>query len=61
MDEKIIFGMVPALIVNHNFESEANKKMSNDKVWELIMKRSVAATIVVEEWSKNIPLANRKQ
>lgn len=60
VDEKKMFAMIPGMIVEHNFESEAGKKMSTDEVWKYIMQRSSCATEVITKWSTNIPLANRK-
>ena len=60
VDEKKMFAMMPSMIVEHNFEEEANKKISTDEVWNLIMQRAACATDVVTTWSNNIPLANKK-
>jgi len=65
-DATIMFNMMPSLIIEHNFEATLNettgttKPMSNKEVWKLCMERSVCATEMVEQWSQNIPLANRK-
>lgn len=60
VDEKKMFDMIPAMIIDHNFEEDTNKKMSTDEVWKLIMQRAACATEVITKWSKNIPLAKGK-
>lgn len=61
LDQSAIFSMIPTLIVDHNFEKEENKKFSPKEVWELCKQRPMCSTHVVEVWSNNIPLAQRKQ
>jgi hypothetical protein len=60
-DSGAMMTLMPKLIIEHNFESQENKKMSSEQVWSHISKRSLCATRVIEEWSENIPLAKRKQ
>lgn len=64
-NEQSIFDIIPKVIIDHNFmfkpnEDKPEKKMSSADVWKEISRRSAAATDVVEAWSTNIPLANRK-
>jgi hypothetical protein len=55
------FNKIMDMIIEHNFESEEGKMMSNKDVWAELMKRSDAASIVSEQWTDNCPLFRRSK
>lgn len=62
-----LFKKMDGFIIEHNFEKEDPKDpkniilMSNKEVWEAIMIRSDAASLVSEKWVEECPLFKRSR